>query len=131
SHPLKDVYLRLVGQVAHFDRNGNIVHQKQAAILSRLLSGLTGYQAANDPYTEIDIESESFLQDVPGSNKSYLQDYIYIYQILSGYLLGRYEEAHHALERCMNELASSKVYVENSSIYHYYRVLVLKERYAA
>ncbi len=129
SHPIKDIYLRLVGQVAYFERNGNIVHQKQAAILSRLLSELTDYQAANDPYTETDIESESFLQDVPGGNISYLQDYIYIYQILSGYLLGRYEEAHHALEKCMNELAVAKDIAVNSSTYHYYRVLVLKERY--
>ena len=128
SHPLKDIYIRLIEQAPYLERNGNIVHQKEAAILTHFLSDLMGYPASTAPFSETDIVSELFLQELSEDNRYFLQAFIYIYQILAGYLLGRYEEAYDALEKSLRQYMSKKDIAVDPSIYHYYRVLVLKER---
>lgn len=130
SHPIKDIYIRLVEQAVHLQRNRNGVHHKQAVILAQLLSELSGYRVPSDSYAEIDILSESFYAGLSRDDHYYLQAYVYVYQFIKGYLLGQYEEAHIALEECLRLEVSKKGSSLDPSVFHYFRVLVLKERYA-
>ncbi|MFD0960055.1 AAA family ATPase [Paenibacillus chungangensis] len=131
SHPLRDIYRRLLEYAPHFQRNDNLLHGKQAAILARMIQELTGYQAEHDPYIGIDIQERSFVEDVSGTNDYFLQEFVYIYQYITGYLFGHYEQAYVALEGCMQLAELRSEPSADSSSHDYYRVLVLRERYSA
>ncbi|MHA6481860.1 AAA family ATPase [Paenibacillus sp. strain BS8-2] len=131
SHPLKDIYRRLIDYAPHLQRNSNVLHSKQAAILARMILDLAGYSTVNDPYAGVDILAKSFAEAVPGDDTYFLQESIYIYQYITGYYFGDVEGAHAALQGCiqLNQLRAD--HAVDTSSHDFYYVLVLKERFAS
>ncbi|WP_068779346.1 BREX system ATP-binding domain-containing protein [Paenibacillus sp. GM2] len=99
GHPLGDIYERLLLHSGDFLRHNNSYHLKQIAVFTAVLARLTGYRSANDPFASIDITSEEFVQLVHGDEFHIIQELVYIYQYLVGYILGEYQQAEEALEQ--------------------------------
>lgn len=131
ARPLKDVYVRLLSHADPLERNRNLFHLKQAALLARMITDLTGHRIASDPFAGIDVQAETFVAEVSGDKGYFLQESVYTYQYITGYLFGDYEKAYTALEGC-ERLAKLRPERSSDSLSHeYYRVLVLNEFMAA
>ncbi|MNI25870.1 Sensor histidine kinase DesK [compost metagenome] len=60
-----------------------------------------------------------------------LQELIYLYQYIMSYLFGDYRRAYRILQQTMNAQKRKKSEIMDSSSYHYYLVLVLRELYSS
>lgn len=129
GHPLTDIYSKLMSHSASFLRNNDSSHWKQGAIFAELLSKLTGYREANDPFIGTDIEAESFKDNLAEGAAQQLQEFKYLYQYITGYLFGDYRRAYHAIQQTAHASRPKLKELIESTSYHYYVVLVLKELY--
>ncbi|MNP26911.1 hypothetical protein D3C76_1197940 [compost metagenome] len=131
GYPLNDIYTRLMSHTNSFLRNNDSSHWKQAAIFAELISRLTGYRESNDPFIGIDIEADSFKDNLSEGVAGQLQELIYLYQYIMSYLFGDYRRAYRILQQTMNAQKRNKSEIMDSSSYHYYLVLVLRELYSS
>jgi len=99
GHPLGDIYERLLSHSGDFLSHNNSYQLKLMTVFTALLARLTGYRSTNDPFVSIDITSRDFVQLVHGDELNIIQELVYIYQYLSGYILGEYQQAEEALEQ--------------------------------
>lgn len=127
SHPLPNIYSRLITHSSSFLTQEHSLHWKQAAVLSQLITRLTGSRASVDPFAEEDMESPAFLNDVNGRSTALLQEAIRVYQYITGYLFGDYIKAYQALRKSLGTELSGGL--DSSSCY--YLALVLKELYTS
>jgi len=127
SYPLKELYDRLMSRVPHLRGDDSVIHERLAAVFARMLTELTGYRAANDPYGEIDILAKSFIEDLPSNEGRTLLESIAIYHYVNGYILGRYDEAEAALQQCAERFTKEDSYLSSFS-YDYYKALLFMER---
>ncbi|SDF45140.1 Predicted ATPase [Fontibacillus panacisegetis] len=131
GHPLNDIYSKLMSHSSSFLRNNNRSHWKQGAIFAELISRLTGYRESDDPFIGTDVEAESFKDNLTEGAAQQLQELIYLYQYITSYLFGDYHQAYRILQQTLHTHSPRKRRIADSSSYHYYLVLVLKELYAA
>lgn len=94
GHPLGDIYESLLAHAGDFMRHNNSYHLKLTAVFTALLARLTGYRSAEDPFARIDVSSSEFAH---GDELHVIQELVYIYQYVSGYVLGEYQQAEEAL----------------------------------
>lgn len=123
GHPLNDIYTRFISHSAAFIRNENRFHWKQAAIFNELISRITGYRSADDPYQEVDLESASFYDQLSPRSSQILREYMDIYRYITSYLFGDYQQAYQVLEHNVH----TKMNEGDPSGFFFYRALVLKE----
>ncbi|WP_438348170.1 histidine kinase [Paenibacillus sp. FA6] len=129
SCPLQDIYVRLLANGDFLLKGNNSLHIKQAIILSKLLTTLTGDQAEDDPFREIDIEDASFLLGTSGVVHDYLQELIFVYQYITRYLFAHYKDAHEAIMLSVVLVENSEEALFDRSNHYFYQVLVLAEIY--
>lgn len=125
SYPLKDLYIRLLSRSSMFQQDYNTVHWKQAAILSNLLTSLTGYTASHDPFARNAIHSITNNSE----EDRFLRELAYWCQYITAYILGDYEEAYEALVKSMaidEAQDDRKIEVLNTSNAYFY-ILIVKE----
>ncbi|MEO4053858.1 AAA family ATPase [Solibacillus sp. CAU 1738] len=127
SYPLKDLYIRLLSRSSMFQLDYNTVHWKQAAILSQLLTRLTGYTAAHDPFTHDNFDIQSLLDAEVEEADQFLKGVAYWCDYITAYIFGHYEEAYEALTRSMEiDLSSGDNSIPNASDPFFY-ILIVKE----
>jgi predicted ATPase/signal transduction histidine kinase len=97
SHPLGDIYDRLISHSGDFLRLNNSIHYKQANVAVAMLVRLTGYRSVDDPFNIAEVIEAEFAQSVHGDTFHFIQEMVFIYQYLTGYLFGEYREASEAL----------------------------------
>ncbi|MEK5399906.1 AAA family ATPase [Paenibacillus sp. FSL K6-2859] len=99
GHPLGDIYNRLITHSGALLRHNNSLHCKQAIIAVAILVRLTGYRSVDDPFNITEISESDFAQSVHGDTFDFIQEMVWIYQYLTGYIFGEYREASEALAK--------------------------------
>ena len=122
SYPLKDLYAHLLSRSSLFRGDYNTLLWKYAAALSRLLTTLTGYTAAHDPFVYERLEINKMDEENPQ-----FHEFMSWSQHITAYLLGHYEEAYDAVvNNMMLERLRDNKGINNPS-YNYFYVLIVKE----
>ncbi|MEK4263229.1 AAA family ATPase [Paenibacillus sp. FSL R7-0163] len=99
GHPLGDIYERLITHSGDLLRHNNSLHCKQAIVAAAILVRLTGYRSIDDPFPIAEISEPDFAQSVHGDTFDFIQEMVWIYQYLTGYVFGEYREASEALAK--------------------------------
>ncbi|MEK4197526.1 AAA family ATPase [Paenibacillus sp. FSL R5-0876] len=99
GHPLGDIYERLITHSGDLLRHNNSLHCKQAIVAAAILVRLTGYRSIDDPFPIAEISEPDFAQSVHGDTFDFIQEMVWIYQYLTGYVFGEYREAGEALAK--------------------------------
>lgn len=99
GHPLGDIYERLITHSGDLLRHNNSLHCKQAIVAAAILVRLTGYRSIDDPFPIAEISEPAFAQSVHGDTFDFIQEMVWIYQYLTGYVFGEYREASEALAK--------------------------------
>ncbi|MEK3863292.1 AAA family ATPase [Paenibacillus sp. FSL H7-0716] len=99
GHPLGDIYERLITHSGDLLRHNNSLHCKQAIVAAAILVRLTGYRSIDDPFPIAEISEPDFAQLVHGDTFDFIQEMVWIYQYLTGYIFGEYREASEALAK--------------------------------
>ncbi|WP_107839589.1 GAF domain-containing sensor histidine kinase [Metasolibacillus meyeri] len=124
SYPLKDLYAHLLSRSTVFGKSRDTLPWQYAKAMSALLTRLTGYRAANDPFI-------SDYQEVSGHYEgSYLYEVSLWYEYIIAYLFGDYEGAYEKIVESIKVAEShNKRGFSNMHNYYYY-VLIVKELFA-
>lgn len=99
GHPLGDIYERLITHSGDLLRHNNSLHCKQAIVAAAILVRLTGYRSIDDPFPIAEISEPDFAKSVHGDTFDFIQEMVWIYQYLTGYVFGEYREASEALAK--------------------------------
>ncbi|MGE7113687.1 AAA family ATPase [Lysinibacillus sp. NPDC047702] len=126
SYPLKDLYAHLLSRSSLFRDDYDSVLWKYATIMSLLLTKLTGYTAAHDPFIYEKSEKNSRDED-----DSLLLEYYWWCEYITGYLFGHYIEAYEAIMHCVTfDQSRDNPGLQNPSIDYFY-VLIVKELFSS
>lgn len=123
SYPLKDLYVRLLSRSSMFQGDVDTLLWKSAATLSVLLTKLTGYTAAHDPFVHESLNIKSFMTD----ENPHLQEIAYWCEYITAYFLGHYEEAYEALMNNMVMVESRDKREWQIANHYYFYILIVKE----
>lgn len=119
SYPLKDLYAHLLSRSSLLQ---NDTSRAFAELLSSLLTKLTGYVAAHDPF---------YTQSQPIEKGTFLYEGSLLFRYITGYLLGDYEEAYEAVVESKEiDQARKKRSLPNGSNDYYY-MLITKELFTS
>ncbi|WP_340005685.1 AAA family ATPase [Paenibacillus sp. FSL K6-0276] len=99
GHPLGDIYDRLITHSGELLRHNNSLHCKQAIIAVATLVRLTGYRSEDDPFDIAEIHEPEFAQSVHGDTFNFIQEMVWIYHYMTGYVFGEYRKASEALSK--------------------------------
>ncbi|MCT6926149.1 histidine kinase [Metasolibacillus sp.] len=124
SYPLKDLYAHLLSRSTVFGKSSDTLPWQYAKAMSSLLTRLTGYSAANDPFISEHPEVSGHYEG------SYLYEVSLWYDYIIAYLFGDYESAYEKIvESIRIDNAHDKRGFSNMYNYYYY-VLIVKELFA-
>lgn len=128
GHPLGDIYDRLISHSGDFLRHNNPLHCKQVAVFIAFLVRLTGNRSPDDPFEIVNISEMEYGESVHGDSFHVIEDLVWIYQYLSGYLFGQYREANEALIKSGAILESRPHHVDYA-LQYFYESLVWAQLY--
>lgn len=123
SYPLKDLYVRLLSRSSMFQGDFDTLLWKSAATLSLLLTKLTGYTAAHDPFIHEKLNIKLFIND----ENPHLQEIAYWCEYITAYFLGHYEEAYEAIINNMVIVGSRDKRNWQNASHDYFYILIVKE----
>lgn len=123
SHPLHDLYERLLAGAEVLQRHNNSVYWKQAALLAALISRLRGIRRPDDPFASEDILDPGFYRSVHGDRLNLMEEFVCLYRYITGYLFGEYRDAEEALARA-SAIIKSRRQISKSESQCLYECLV-------
>lgn len=122
GYPLKDLYTHLLSRSALFLGGPNTSLWKYATVVSLLLTKLIGYKAEHDPFVYENLE-----EDKNNEDHTHLFIFTTLYEYITAYLFGRYEEAYKAVMISLEAVRASNNQIPYSPSDDYYYVLIVKE----
>lgn len=128
GRPLREIYERLLASSGELRRHNNKLLWKQATIIVAISERLTGYRAPGDPFPIEEVSKPDFGESVQGDNSRVIEEMVCGYQYITGYILGRYEEANEALKKSAAIMASRTDAIDSNHQYTY-EVLVWARLY--
>lgn len=128
SHPLGDIYERLISNSGDFLRQNNHLHSKQVTVFLAILIRLTGVRSPEDPFDITYMDEPEFTESVHGDSFRMVEELVCIYRYLTGYLFGDFRKANEALMRSAAILDSRKE-AGDYVLQHFYESLVWAQLY--
>ncbi|WP_239615575.1 AAA family ATPase [Cohnella mopanensis] len=128
GRPLREIYERLLAYSGEFRRHNNELLWKQATVFIAIYERLAGNRAPGDPFPIEDVSKPDYGESVQGDNTQLIEEMVCGYRYITGYILGRYEEANEALKKSAAIMASRTNALDSAHQYTY-EVLVWAQLY--